>query len=418
MEGTDKYRLIEQCRLCDSSNLEPCFDFGDVPLGNNLADCRGDALIADRYPLSVNRCVSCDHFQLAVAVAPEKLYATNYTYLSGVGKSFVLHFEEYAAWVQERCNFQTDALVVDVGSNDGTCLKEFKKLGFKVCGVDPASAPAQLANEAGIHTLNSFFDEAAVDEIIAVHGKADFVTSHNVLAHVDDLGAVFRNIYRLLKTGGHLCFEIGYFSQVMKNGCFDTIYHEHLDYHHAKPLAQFLCGIGFDLVDLRVNQIQGGSLRLFLQKTGDGLVSLGAKQFLDEEAQSILYQADVISAWPSKIKANMMIFGEAVKAYVTAGKTVVGYGAPTKATLLMDMSELGCSDISFMVEDNLLKVDKFMPGTGVPILNVAELQLRKPDIIVIFAWNFCDDIITKLKAQVDWSVTFLVPLPDFVEEGW
>jgi len=279
MEETNNYRLIEQCRLCDSSNLELCFDFRDVPLGNNLADSRDDALLADRYPLSVNRCVVCDHFQLTIAVAPEKLYATNYTYLSGVGKSFVLHFQEYAAWVQERCNFQTDALVVDVGSNDGTCLKEFKNLGFKVCGVDPASAPAQLANEAGIHTLNLFFDESAVDEIITAHGKADFVTSHNVLAHVDDLGAVFRNIYSLLKTGGHLCFEIGYFSQVLKNGCFDTIYHEHLDYHHAKPLAQFLCGIGFDLVDLRVNQIQGGSLRLFLQKTGDGMISSGAKHF-------------------------------------------------------------------------------------------------------------------------------------------
>ena len=106
MAGTDKYRLIGQCRLCDSSNLEPYCDFGDVPLGNNLADSRDDALLADRYPLSVNRCVVCDHFQLAVAVAPEKLYATNYTYLSGVGKSFVLHFQEYAAWVQDRCNCQ------------------------------------------------------------------------------------------------------------------------------------------------------------------------------------------------------------------------------------------------------------------------------------------------------------------------
>ena len=415
MAGTDKYRLIGQCRLCDSSNLEPYFDFGDVPLGNNLADSRDDALLADRYPLSVNRCVACDHFQLAVAVAPEKLYATNYTYLSGVGKSFVLHFQEYAAWVQDRCNFQSDTLVVDVGSNDGTCLKEFKNLGFKVCGVDPASAPAQLANEAGIHTLNLFFDEAAVDEIITAHGKADFITSHNVLAHVDDLGTVFRNIHRLLKTGGHLCFEIGYFSQVLKNGCFDTIYHEHLDYHHAKPLAQFLCGLGFDLVDLSVNQVQGGSLRLFLQKTGDGMISSGAKQFLDEEAQSILYQGDTLLAWPSRIKENMMKFGETVKAQVAAGKTVVGYGAPTKATLLMEMSDLGSSDICFMVEDNMLKVNKFMPGTGVPILDVAELELRKPDIIVIFAWNFCVDIIAKLKVQVDWPATFLVPLPDFIE---
>ena len=223
---------------------------------------------------------------------------------------------------------------------------------------------------------------------MTAHGKADFVTSHNVLAHVDDLAAVLRNIYCLLKIGGHFCFEIGYFSQVLKNGCFDTIYHEHLDYHRTKTFGSILVRIGFDLVDISINQVQGGSLRLFLQKTGDGMISSEAKQFLDQEEQSILYQGDALLAWPSKIKENMVKFGYAVKKHVAAGKTVAGYGAPTKATLLMDIAELGCSDISFIVEDNLLKVDKFMPRTGVPILNVAELQLRKPEIIVILLGIF------------------------------
>ena len=157
MAVTDKYRLIGQCRLCDSFDLERYFDLGNVPLGNNLAPSRDDALSVARYPLSVNRCVVCGHFQLTVAIDPEELYATNYTYLSGIGKSFLLHFQEYATWVKEYCNLQTNALVVDVGSNDGTCLKEFKNLGFNVCGVDPASVPAKLANEAGIPTLNTFF---------------------------------------------------------------------------------------------------------------------------------------------------------------------------------------------------------------------------------------------------------------------
>ena len=110
-------------------------------------------------------------------------------------------------------------------------------------------------------------------------------------------------------------------------------------------------------------------------------------------------------------------FGDRVRMYVASGKTVVGYGAPTKATLLMEMSELEFSDISFIVEDNLLKVDKFMPFTGVPILEVGELYRKKPDIIIIFAWNFYEDIIAKLKLQVDWPVTFLVPLPNFIEES-
>ena len=143
------------------------------------------------------------------------------------------------------------------------------------------------------------------------------------------------------------------------------------------------------------------------------IISLGAKEFLDDEAQSILYQGDALLSWPSRIKSNMIKFGETVKGHVAAGKTVVGYGAPTKATLLMEMSDLGSSDICFIVEDNVLKVNKFMPGTGVPILGVAELQLTKPDIIVIFAWNFSKDIIAKLKVQVNWPVTFLVPLSDF-----
>lgn len=415
MDNVDIYRYIENCRLCSSSNLEAFFDFGNVPLGNNLPESHIDALNADRYPLSVNRCDGCGHFQLTVAVDPEKLYATNYTYLSGVGKSFVLHLQDYVDWIQQRCQLPSGALVVDVGSNDGTCLKEFKKLGFRVCGVDPASLPAQLANEADIDTLNLFFDDIAVDKIISTKGKADFVTSHNALAHVDDLGTVFRNIHRLLKVGGYFCFEIGYFKEVLKTGCFDTIYHEHLDYHHAKPLTQFLCEMGFDLIDLTVNKIQGGSLRMFLQKTGAGKISKEAQQFLEEEAQSILYRNDIISEWPSAIKSNMTKFGTAVRTYVAGGSTVAGYGVPTKATLLMEMSGIGFSDVSFMVEDNLLKVNKFMPGTGVPILDVAELRLRKPDIIVIFAWNFYDDILAKLKVQVDWPATFLVPLPNFIE---
>ena len=415
MEKADGYSFLRSCRLCCSPKLKSFVDFGRLPLGNNLAPVHDQALVAEEYPLSMNRCDGCGHFQLAVAVDPARLFATNYTYLSGIGKSFVSHFKEYAAWVKDQCDLRPNALVVDIGSNDGTCLKEFQKLGFSVCGVDPASVPAQLANESGIRTLNLFFDSDAVEEILAEYGEADFVTSHNVLAHVADLRKVFENIIRLLKPGGFLCFEIGYFRVVLEKGYFDTIYHEHLDYHHASPLAQMLCAMGFDLLDISVNEVQGGSLRLLLKHTGIGLTSPMAKKFLDEEAGSILFQTDALSAWPSNIEENMTTFGQSVKAHVAAGKKVVAYGAPTKATLLMEMSKLVPSDILFVVEDNPLKVGQFLPKTGIPILNVDELQTHKPDVIVIFAWNFFDDIVAKVKALVDWQVTFIVPLPHYVE---
>mgnify|MGYP001480413050 CR=1 FL=1 len=416
MQEPENYRIIQNCRLCNSSDLNLCFDFGKVPLGNNLLESQSDSINVEKYPLYVNRCNACDHFQLGVAVDPKKLYATNYTYLSGVGKSFIKHFQEYAEWSEDKCNLSPDSLVVDIGSNDGTCLREFKNLGHRVCGVDPASAPSDIANASGIDTLNCFFDKEAVNKIIEKHGKADLITSHNVLAHVDNLSQVFLDIYSLLKDGGYFCFEIGYFKEVLKNNYFDTIYHEHLDYHHAKPLTKFLCGIGFDLIDLSINKVQGGSLRLFLKKTGEGRISAEAEKFLDSESNSILYQDKFIKEWRSKIKMNMMMFKNKIKEYVSNGKIVAGYGAPTKATLLTEISELDSSDISFIMEDNNLKVNKFMPGSGIPIVDTSELIIKKPEVIVIFAWNFSNEIIEKIKSKIDWQASVLVPLPEFNEE--
>ena len=204
--------------MCAGEALSRQVDFGEVPLGNNLQESAEAASAADSYPLVLNRCRACGHFQLGHAVAPELLYATNYTYLSGIGPSFVRHFADYSAWVDAQGILPSDALVVDVGSNDGTCLKAFQSRGYRVCGVDPASLAASIANESGIETINAFFDAGAVRQIVARHGQADFVTSHNVLAHVDDLASVFGDIHDLLKDDGYFAFEIGYFREVLPTG--------------------------------------------------------------------------------------------------------------------------------------------------------------------------------------------------------
>lgn len=402
---------ITVCRLCGSPDLSPFVAFGDVPLGNNLQENRAAALAADAYPLAINRCNDCGHFQLGHSVAPNLLYATNYTYLSGIGPSFVQHFDAYAAWAIERCGIRPDGLVVDVGSNDGTCLAAFQTRGSRVCGVDPASLAAGIANERGIPTINDFFDMATVERIVAVYGHADFVTSHNVLAHVDDLAATFRAIYALVKDGGWFGFEVGYFREVLRTGCFDTTYHEHLDYHHAAPLVRYLTALGFDVVDLSVNAIQGGSIRLLLRKTGVGAISPWAATFLSEERDSVLYNEPFLVGWKRMIEATMAAFGGAVRARCATAGTVVGYGAPTKIVLLLQTAGLEASDIAFVVDDNPHKVDRFLPGTGIPIRATADLAKAGAGAIVLFAWNFADDIIDKLRERGVCSEV-ITPLPE------
>lgn len=405
-------RKITACRLCEGATLEAVVDFGRVALGNNLQQTAEAARAAETYPLVLNRCGTCGHFQLADAVSPEVLYATNYTYLSGIGSSFIRHFESYADWVRENCDLPDASFIVDVGSNDGTCLKPFKARGFAVCGIDPASMPAEIANANGIETINAFFDEAVVAEIVSRRGRPDIITSHNVLAHVDDLAATFRAVHSLLRDDGYFCFEVGYFREVLSRNCFDTIYHEHLDYHHAAPLVRHLTGLGFSIENLSVNDIQGGSIRLLLRKDGRGGISPQAAAFLADENRSVVKDDAFLKTWGEGVVELMARFKAMVADHVARGAVIAAYGAPTKATLLMKVAGVTGDDVAYVVEDNPLKTGRYLPGSAVPILPTDHLRAEEPDVLIIFAWNFAHDIVRKIRGTFSKPVAVIVPLPD------
>jgi SAM-dependent methyltransferase len=407
----ENFSVIKNCRLCKSKKLSLIVDFGSVPLGNNLQSKLEDSRKALGYPLKIMQCQICNHFQLSVSVSPKHLYATNYTYLSGIGNSFVKHLRIYTDWVIYKTNLKRNSLVIDVGSNDGTLLSMFKNKGFNVCGVDPAEKPSQIANKNGIPTYNNFFDKNIVDQIKNKFGKADLVLSQNVLAHVEDLQKTFVDIYNLLKDGAYFVFEIGYFKKVVESGCFDTIYHEHLDYHHALPLSKFLTSIGFDLLEIEENDIQGGSLRLFLQKTDNGKIHNQAAIFIKQETQSILYDNNKLLLWQDYIKSIMVEFNKLVYESIVENTNVIGYGAPTKAILLMKMSKINPKDISYIVDDNALKINKYIPFYGIPIKPTSQIDINKPTVIIIFAWNFYEDIIAKIKPIFKAPIKIIIPLP-------
>jgi len=405
--------LIDKCRLCGSKNIRNLFDFGSVPLGNNLQKSVKLSQNVTSFDLIVMNCNECNHFQLNTSVSPQLLYATNYTYLSGVGLSFVKHIKEYVKWIIKKTSLLEQGVVIDIGSNDGTCLQSFQDYGYTVCGVDPAYKPAQIANEAGIYTINNFFNQDVVTEILGKYNKADIVTSQNVLAHVNDLKSVFKNIHKILKLKGYFVFEIGYFKKVLESGCFDTIYHEHLDYHHANPLVKFLTNIGFDIISISENVIQGGSLRILAQKTGDGIIKKQPKLFLNKEKKTILYDSMKLNFWYEEVKLKMKDFRNIFLKYKSKNHNICfGYGAPTKATLLLKMAGFKKHDISFIIDDNDLKVDKFMPLNDIPIKSSEDIKFDQSAIIILFAWNFADDIIKKLKNKYRAPVTIIIPLPN------
>lgn len=411
------FAVVEKCRLCASANLDEVLDFGSVAIGNNLADNKEEALTAKAYPLKVNRCAECEHFQLSVAISPKILYQKNYSYLSSIGDSFRRHLKNYVSWLFDLGLVCEGSQVLDIGSNDGTALKYFAKRGCKVIGIDPASGPAAIANAAGIETYCDFFGTAAGERLKGTHGAFDFITSHNVLAHVESLTDTFATVHSLLKPEGYFCFEVGYFRSVVESGLFDTVYHEHLDYHHAIPLHSCLTRLGFEVISYSTNDAQGGTLRVLCRKKSSRkdlppeLDTHKVLEFLAEERNCELFTNCSLERWQEGIKSNLRDLRQLIDQLKKKGLSIVGYGAPTKCVLLMHLLAVDAESIPVVFEDNHLKVGKFLPQSGIPILSSSELWYSDANVVVVLAWNFYRDIKKKLVERLGRDIRIICPLP-------
>src|SRR3989344_9580517 len=241
----------ENCRLCNSLDLVRFLKLKDTPAGNNFLSLDELKNIDEpSFPLELYSCKNCGHVQLGHVVNPKHLFQTGYHYVSGTSNVFVKHFDDYASQIITKFKIKTGSLIIDIGSNDGTCLNVFKKRSMKVLGIDPAENIANIANQNGILTLSAFFDLNLAKSIKKKYGTPQIITSHNVLAHIDQLENVIEGVYELLDNEGIFIFEVGYFLDVFQNLWFDTIYHEHLDYHTLKPLILFFDRLGMKIFDV------------------------------------------------------------------------------------------------------------------------------------------------------------------------
>lgn len=405
------YYKKKVCRLCNSRNLSKILDLGNTPPGNNL---KYKVCSQKKFPLEVYFCQDCSHSQLGHVVHPSYLFQNNYSYLSSISEVFLKHLEQYSKKMINKFKLDNHSLVVDIGSNDGSCLSFFKKKSIGVVGVDPAKNIATIANKKGIKTIPSFFNSNVVKKILSNYGKADLITSHNCLAHIDNLSQIFNLSKKLLSKNGVMVLEVGYFYEVLKNNWFDTIYHEHLDYHIFSSLYYFFKKKKFTVFDVEIVKPQGGSLRIYLKKDENNLSQLKinnrVKKLLEKEKKvklnSIIYYRN-FSKNLDQIKQKLNILLKKIK---NNNKIIYGYGAPTKATTLMNFFNIDSSIISYIFEDNPLKINKFTPN-NIKIISANELNLKKPDYILILAWNFAESIIQKNKSFIKSGGKFIIPLP-------
>ena len=407
------FYLRTTCRMCAGEQVQKVMELTPTPPGNNFLKEHEIGNPEPVYPLDLYLCEECGHVQLGHVVDPKILYQNDYSYVSATSAFFVAHLEDYASSMIGRFGLTPDTLVSDIGSNDGTCLRFFQKGGMKVLGVDPATEIAARATESGVETVADFFSYDLAKRLRQEHGPAGFITSHNACAHIDNLDEVVRGVEHWLNDDGLFVLEVGYFLDVYSNVWFDTIYHEHVDYHTVEPFKYLFDRFGMEVIQVERVAPQGGSIRVMAQKKGGKHAKDGSVEALIElEHQTGLREVKTFSDYADRISNVRARLLETLRELKVDGKSIAGYGAPTKATTLMTHFKLGSELIDFIVDDNPLKQNFYSPLSHIPVLSAEMIYEKKPDYLLILAWNFANPIMKMHERYGREIGKFIVPMPE------
>ena len=373
------------CRSCGNTNLKRVVSLGYHPLANNLLNKKKEE--CELYPLELNYCPNCQNCQLSVAVDPKKMFS-NYLYTSSTSKSFREHFINATKQYIREFKLKKKSLIIDVGSNDGVALKPFKDLGYNnILGIEPAINLARLANKNKIKTFNGFLEKTNLKKI---KKNANLILASNVFAHSDKLKEMAECMIKLLSKNGILIIEIQYLLNTLKDLTFDNIYHEHYNYWSLTSLLNFFKKFDVKIFKAEKINTHGGSLRIFISKNKKIKIHKSINKITKEEENYGIKKFETYKTFGEKvykIKENVI---KNIQKLKNKNNVLVGYGAPAKATTALNFFGIS-NQINYIVEDNKLKHDKYVPGVNIPIVSKNRINNKKCPIIVL-AWNFFEEI--------------------------
>lgn len=400
--------------------------FPDTPLANEFVKKEEANKPQDVFPLRLVMCRGCLHVQIGDIVDPQRLFG-RYVYVTGTSPLTIEHLRNQASEVLRRHTSAHDRgklFVVEIGSNDGSLLKEFQKLGVgRVLGVDPAADIVAKANAEGVPTIRDFFSSETAEAIVSDYRRADIVVANNVFAHVPDIRSVAEATKKLMTPKGLLVFEVAHLLDVVDHFAFDTIYHEHFSYHTILPLIRMWNEVGMKVVavERQSEQVGRGSLRVWVsnEEPSSTYLSTSIVKLVDVEKKVGLYERACYQFVSDKIAYRSTAMKQHLNLHMVRGP-VVGFGAPAKLTTLMYAYGINGDYCQKIFDDSAWKSGLFTPGRHIPVLTSEsfekQIQEDRPSAMVIYAWNFASDIIKRyapLASKYDFKL--VVPLPTYSE---
>lgn len=404
------------CRSCRSTGPISILSLGEMPLANALLTSEQLSQPEELFPLDLVFCPACTLVQITETVSPEKLFR-EYLYFSSFSETVLKSASAIADALLTRCGLGQDSLVVEVASNDGYLLRNYREKGIPVLGVEPARNIARVAEERGIPTVSEFFGVDLAERLRAQGSAADIIHANNVVAHAADLHGMVAGMAILLKEDGVAVVENHYVKDMIDHTEFDAIYHEHLCYFSATSFRNLFAQHGLTMVDVEQLPTHGGSLRVYfqradgprsLQKAGAGRV----EKLLADEARVWMHQYDFYQRFGERVELLRRRLLELLSKIKAEGKSIAVYGASAKSTTLLNYYGIGAGTVDFVVDRSTVKQGFYTPGTHLPILHPEALLEHQPDYVLLLTWNLADEILGQQRVYRERGGRFIVPIPE------
>ncbi|MFV1491621.1 class I SAM-dependent methyltransferase [Phaeobacter sp. JH18-32] len=385
------------CSLCQGARLNKFLDLGRQPLANKYP--KPDEFDSERYfPLEVFFCETCKNVQLGEMV-PRTIMFEDYYYLSSVNGGLVRHFEDLAATLKDA------DFVVDVGSNDGVLLRPLKRLGVRALGVEPSVNVSKIANDEGLETLCAFFEETSAKQILDRHGPADVIVASSVFTHLDAPDQFIRAADILLAETGKLVIEVEYILNMVTQVQFERFYLDRIFYYSISSMKALFGKHGMVIACVEPVEQHGGSLRFTLMRDTVGTEAPDLEDLIATELEVL--NSDALTDFGQRCRALTDKLVSGLRRWQQEGIKVAGYGAPARLSTITNFGGIDSELLPFTIDDSPLKQGRTSPGAHIPVVAASELESYQPQVLVVFAYEYIDDIRRKTGNAYD----YYMPIP-------
>jgi SAM-dependent methyltransferase len=401
---------IDRCQICGRQDLKSILFLGYIPPVNTMPKVGSTPVEQPAYPLQLLRCEACTLVQIGLEVAPEVLFPESYPYLSGTTRILRENFAHLAREASDLLGLAKGSLVIDIGSNDGTLLAPFAGAGYRVLGVEPSQA-GEVARKRGIDTLQAYFNLDTARQVRVRSGQAQLITAANVFAHIGDIHSVVDGILELLAPQGVFVSESHYLLDLVQTLQYDTIYHEHLRYYSLGSLSRLLEAHGLEAFHVKRIPTHGGSIRVYAARRGERPINKSLQDLLADEERAGLNTGEALGDFRSRVVRSKLELHALLASIKAHGERIYGIGAPSRASTLINYTGLDDGIIDAVMEvAGSHKLNRYIPGTLIPVLDESRLFSDKPEYALLLSWHIASELASNLRSK-GFAGKFIVPLP-------